>query len=66
MEGQIMAEVSSINGIPNLNSVQIETEYQAKAAKLQKDVVSMQGQMALELIQSVTSNVSSTVLDVKA
>lgn len=61
-----MADISSINGISNLSALQFETEYQAKVAKLQKDAVNLQGQMALELIQSVTSNMAPPALDMKA
>ncbi len=60
-----MADVSSINGISNLTNLQFETQYQAQVAKLQKDAVSMQGQMALQLIQSVASS-TAPALDVKA
>ncbi len=60
-----MADVASINGISSLSNLQFETQYQAQVAKLQKDAVSMQGQMALQLIQSVAGT-ATPVLDVKA
>jgi len=51
-EGEAMA--NAISGVAGIAALRLETEFQAKVAKLQKDATEFQGDMAVQLIQSVT------------
>ena len=53
MEGSFMAGVSGVGGA---SGVQFEAQLAAKTAKLQKDTMEMQGDMAQKLIQSAVTN----------
>jgi len=46
-------------GIPSIGTVgsrlEIQNEFQARVAKLQKEAIDMQGEMAIQLIESATA-----------
>jgi len=48
-----MASAAGINGVAGIAALQLQTEFAAKTAKLQVDNVSYQGDLAVQLIQSV-------------
>jgi hypothetical protein len=47
-----MTEISAVGGGAALANAKLAAAYQAKTIALQKDVMDMQGDMALKLIQS--------------
>ncbi len=51
-----MAGVSSISGGASMSASQIQNARTVAAVKLQKDAVDFQGDMAMKLLQSVSSD----------
>lgn len=47
-----MSGISAAGGAAGIQSLQFQAEYQAKAVALQKEAIDLQGQSALQLIQS--------------
>jgi hypothetical protein len=55
-----MAGISSVGG-PSLPPAQFQAEYAARAAKLQKDAIDQQGDLALKLINSASSGTGQQI-----
>lgn len=49
-----MSGISSVAGGTNVSSVAVQTEFSARVASLQKNVQALQGDLALQLIQSAS------------
>jgi len=61
-----MAGISAVGDAGSVSNLQFQNEYQVKVAKLQKDAVDFQGDMAMQLIQSATvAAPSGNTLDIK-
>lgn len=50
-----MAGIAPVGGAPTLTSTQLSAEYQAKTLKLAQDATELQGDLALQLIESASS-----------
>lgn len=60
-----MSSVSALGGA--LQALQIQTQYAARTAKIQIDAISLQGDLALQLLQSASVDPSyAQNLDVSA
>lgn len=59
-----MPSISSVGGA-SLSASQIQTEYSARAAKLQKDAIEQQGDLALQLINSASASGTGQQIDIR-
>lgn len=60
-----MVGIAGLTGMDNAAALPLKVQYQAQVAKLQKDAIDMQGDLALQLIESASTNAVGKQLDLR-